>query len=324
MRQRPFGLVDRVKNLRARADRHCDLLFEFHRDGSVAAAGRHGTSPVRWRSDGTCAGMTTQEHCAIVASAGTRGLATASRAADAMDPPTEHRRRASVARTTAQRHRLGVEGKSSAVRSWPRVRRSLPSPWRPEESDSLEAQQIAGIYRELRSGREDRKDEPGANDFHYGKMEMRRHSAPFQSGSSCRCTGSSLDTGSAPAERFSPLWSRSLWQLFRSRYGDLTQTARTGGRSCFRLRAASAGFAPRRPKLSAVGEVTVSFCGSPGRCSSASRCWRCGAGSSDDGRGAGRWRGWPAGPTPETKKPRPGSIHAPGLYVALGSGCRYQ
>jgi len=35
--------------------------------------------------------------------------------------------------------------------------------------------QIAGIYRALRKGREDSKDEPGAADFYYGEMEMRRH-----------------------------------------------------------------------------------------------------------------------------------------------------
>jgi hypothetical protein len=37
--------------------------------------------------------------------------------------------------------------------------------------------QIAAIYRSLRKGREERKDEPGAADFYYGEMEMRRHSS---------------------------------------------------------------------------------------------------------------------------------------------------
>ena len=31
------------------------------------------------------------------------------------------------------------------------------------------------LYRELHKGREDAKDEPGAADFYYGEMEMRRH-----------------------------------------------------------------------------------------------------------------------------------------------------
>jgi uncharacterized protein YjbI with pentapeptide repeats len=34
---------------------------------------------------------------------------------------------------------------------------------------------IAGLYRALRKGREDAKDEPGAADFYYGEMEMRRN-----------------------------------------------------------------------------------------------------------------------------------------------------
>jgi uncharacterized protein YjbI with pentapeptide repeats len=41
--------------------------------------------------------------------------------------------------------------------------------------------QLAGLYRELRKGREDSKDEPGAADFYYGEMEMRRHAAPWWS-----------------------------------------------------------------------------------------------------------------------------------------------
>jgi uncharacterized protein YjbI with pentapeptide repeats len=38
----------------------------------------------------------------------------------------------------------------------------------------LPAGQIAGLYRALRKGREDAKDEPDAADFYYGEMEMRR------------------------------------------------------------------------------------------------------------------------------------------------------
>lgn len=37
------------------------------------------------------------------------------------------------------------------------------------------AAQIAALYRALRKGREDNRDEPGAADFYYGEMEMRRH-----------------------------------------------------------------------------------------------------------------------------------------------------
>ena len=35
--------------------------------------------------------------------------------------------------------------------------------------------QLAALYRELRKGLEDAKNEPGAADFYYGEMEMRRH-----------------------------------------------------------------------------------------------------------------------------------------------------
>lgn len=38
----------------------------------------------------------------------------------------------------------------------------------------LQPSQIASIYRALRKGREDARDEPGAADFYYGEMEMRR------------------------------------------------------------------------------------------------------------------------------------------------------
>jgi hypothetical protein len=41
-------------------------------------------------------------------------------------------------------------------------------------SEVLEPKEIASIYRALRKGREDAKDEPGAADFYYGEMEMRR------------------------------------------------------------------------------------------------------------------------------------------------------
>jgi len=73
-------------------------------------------------------------------------------------------------------------------RAW-RANRSRPrrwlAPWWPdwpynyhgagEPPDVLEPAQVAGLYRALRKGREDAKDEPGAADFYYGEMEMRRH-----------------------------------------------------------------------------------------------------------------------------------------------------
>ena len=51
--------------------------------------------------------------------------------------------------------------------------------WLPEGTEALDPQQIAAIYRALRKGHEDSKDEPGAGGFYYGEMEMRRHSGPL-------------------------------------------------------------------------------------------------------------------------------------------------
>lgn len=44
----------------------------------------------------------------------------------------------------------------------------------PDRFAPRSAAEIAGIYRDLRKGLEDMKDEPGAADFYYGEMEMRR------------------------------------------------------------------------------------------------------------------------------------------------------
>jgi uncharacterized protein YjbI with pentapeptide repeats len=46
-----------------------------------------------------------------------------------------------------------------------------------EGTQTLDPAQIASTYRQLRKSREDAKDEPGAADFYYGEMEMRRTSA---------------------------------------------------------------------------------------------------------------------------------------------------
>ena len=43
--------------------------------------------------------------------------------------------------------------------------------------ETLTADRIARAYRALRKGREDNKNEPGAADFYYGEMEMRRKAA---------------------------------------------------------------------------------------------------------------------------------------------------
>lgn len=58
--------------------------------------------------------------------------------------------------------------------------------WLGDEPVVLEAGQIAGLYRALRKGREDAKDEPGAADFYYGEMEMRRRARRDRTGEGSR------------------------------------------------------------------------------------------------------------------------------------------
>src|SRR5271154_4185370 len=57
-----------------------------------------------------------------------------------------------------------------------------PGRWLGAQPGMLDPGQIAGLYRALRKGREDVKDEPGAADFYYGEMEMRRHARPLSDG----------------------------------------------------------------------------------------------------------------------------------------------
>jgi uncharacterized protein YjbI with pentapeptide repeats len=61
-------------------------------------------------------------------------------------------------------------------RQLPEQRDSRDYAWRKKGRD--EGLEIAAIYRALRKGLEDSKDEPGAADFYYGEMEMRRKAAP--------------------------------------------------------------------------------------------------------------------------------------------------
>jgi hypothetical protein len=49
-----------------------------------------------------------------------------------------------------------------------------PPDWLDDIQQAPEPAEIVGLYRALRKGREDSKDEPGAADFYYGEMEMRR------------------------------------------------------------------------------------------------------------------------------------------------------
>ncbi len=69
-------------------------------------------------------------------------------------------------------------------------------PWWPTwlsdpEPGALAPGEIAGLYRALRKGREDIKDEPGAADFYYGEMEMRRRAHRPRGGNDTRASGAS-------------------------------------------------------------------------------------------------------------------------------------
>jgi len=59
----------------------------------------------------------------------------------------------------------------------------------------LEPAENAKLYRALHKRREDSKDEPGAADFYYGEMEMRRHNpaGPYQSDWCWCCTSTAWD-----------------------------------------------------------------------------------------------------------------------------------
>ena len=72
-----------------------------------------------------------------------------------------------------------VIAEESAWRTRPDARagRWKPPQWFDNEDHpkALSPGAVAVLYRALRKGREDAKDEPGAADFYYGEMEMRRH-----------------------------------------------------------------------------------------------------------------------------------------------------
>jgi hypothetical protein len=90
-------------------------------------------------------------------------------------PPSERwdRLRWTRRQTIAEEHHWRAE--HGHGRGWYEGEVRAPD-WLAQASEPPEPEQIAGIYRDLRKGLEDNKDEPGAADFYYGEMEMRRHS----------------------------------------------------------------------------------------------------------------------------------------------------
>ena len=86
--------------------------------------------------------------------------------------------------------RLGWERRQviAEERGWRAGRhKRWPVPWWPDwlgdPPGLVNPSSIASLYRSLRKGREDSKDEPGAADFYYGETEMRRHARRHGAGS---------------------------------------------------------------------------------------------------------------------------------------------
>jgi Pentapeptide repeats (9 copies) len=61
-------------------------------------------------------------------------------------------------------------------------RRFAWKPQRGEQCPALEPERLLTLYRQLRKALEDAKNEPGAADFYYGEMEMRRHASTTPAG----------------------------------------------------------------------------------------------------------------------------------------------
>jgi Pentapeptide repeats (9 copies) len=78
--------------------------------------------------------------------------------------------------TIAEEHHWRAVGAKSTGWDPPRIPAAPDDDWPPQPVAELRADEIASLYRQLRKGREDSRDEPGANDFYYGEMEMRRRS----------------------------------------------------------------------------------------------------------------------------------------------------
>ncbi|TWP52183.1 pentapeptide repeat-containing protein [Lentzea tibetensis] len=59
-------------------------------------------------------------------------------------------------------------------RIWRRKQRKSAG-WEDHRADAVTPERVSALYRSLRKAFEDNKNEPGAGDFYYGEMEMRRH-----------------------------------------------------------------------------------------------------------------------------------------------------
>lgn len=94
--------------------------------------------------------------------------------------------------TLAEEHEWRYSNSSARTSRWARLKRVIACPeWNPRECHfpewaaqragrsplPLVPEDLARLYRSLRKAQEDNKNEPGAADFYYGEMEMRRRSS---------------------------------------------------------------------------------------------------------------------------------------------------
>ncbi|MFI2635066.1 pentapeptide repeat-containing protein [Streptomyces collinus] len=103
-------------------------------------------------------------------------LRLAGRTTFSRPPAGWHRRgpaplRWSRRRSLVEEHywRAATTGQQPATGAWE------ASPYHPDVARIPGPETVAAAYRQLRKSLEDGKDEPGAADFYYGEMEMRRH-----------------------------------------------------------------------------------------------------------------------------------------------------
>ncbi|MET7718663.1 hypothetical protein [Streptomyces sp. NPDC005407] len=81
-------------------------------------------------------------------------------------------------RTLAEEHHwraLAADQPALPAGQQPSPRAWKPGPHHPVPGRTPDPEEVAALYRQLRKAFEDGKNEPGAADFYYGEMEMRRH-----------------------------------------------------------------------------------------------------------------------------------------------------
>ncbi|MEV1040388.1 pentapeptide repeat-containing protein [Streptomyces sp. NPDC050204] len=104
-------------------------------------------------------------------------------------------------RALAEEHHWRAERASEPAPHPPLSQAGSPRHWRTRPNRSGPGRtpgpdEVAAVYRQLRKAFEDSKNEPGAADFYYGEMEMRRHdSAATSKGERCLLWGYWLLSG---------------------------------------------------------------------------------------------------------------------------------